>query len=356
MVRERRALRARRWAQELRPHRKRESPRRGPAHRARVRLYERLRLFRNLYGRKFQLLDPSLTGHRDPTPFPREFGRRYLTTSGVDTVTEGRLIPRSAVVQPPGTFAPFWTRFGSFKSKACQASDMGSGDLNIAELDDMYWIVSERDMPMLKEYALTQLQYNRFEYWATGKVTSGDKIPNAPLFKVLFEGTDIGAFLASDHTREEYLQELARKLPRYFPAFLDMGNMDRMLGGSFLPGIEVGREAGKARELDLAPRRHQVLSRRPTPPDKGHRPSPSRDTHQRPRDPLVQRLHQLRRKLLAHVAPPDRLRVSRFRLPVARRGSSRPQRGGPRIVLRKLGFIRRQSGTFIEDEPVFQRP
>ncbi len=165
-------------------------------------------------------------------------------------------------MQPPGTFAPGWNGFRAFQSRACSGSNLnitGSEKKRTEELDDMYWIVSERDMPLLKEYALTQLQYNRFEYWATGKITSGDKIPKTPLFKNLFEGRDIGAFFAATHTREEYLQELARKLSRCFPAFLDMANMDRMLGGSFLPGIEVGLEAGKARNWSLLPRRHQAF-------------------------------------------------------------------------------------------------
>ncbi len=43
----------------------------GPPTRARVRLYERLRLYRNVYARKFNVLDKALTGNRGATPFPR---------------------------------------------------------------------------------------------------------------------------------------------------------------------------------------------------------------------------------------------------------------------------------------------
>jgi hypothetical protein len=68
---------------------------------------------------------------------------------------------------------------------------------------------------------------------------------------VLFLGTDIAAFFNAAHTADEYLAELQRQLPRYAPAFLDMAHMGKMLGGSFMPGIEVGREGARAENWSL---------------------------------------------------------------------------------------------------------
>jgi hypothetical protein len=112
------------------------------------------------------------------------------------------------------------------------------------QLDDFYWIVSENDMPMLKELAFTHIQYNHFEYWASKKVTTGLKPRWAPNFEVHLQAANLVSFFAESHTREQYIDKLFGCRPRYAPAFLDMASMGRMLGGSFLPGIEVGREAG----------------------------------------------------------------------------------------------------------------
>ena len=52
---------------------------------------------------------------------------------------------------------------------------------------------------------------------------------------------------------EEYLNQLFNfnGLSRYAPVFLDMASMGKILGGSFLPGIEVGREGGKLENWTL---------------------------------------------------------------------------------------------------------
>lgn len=123
----------------------------------------------------------------------------------------------------------------------------GSDPLDHAvRLDDYYWIVSPADMPLLKEYALTHIQYAQFEVWAKTKVAKGFNPRWAPLFEVVFKGSQLERFFQEDgHTAEEYLDKLLTLRPLYGPAFLDMASMGKMLGGSFLPGIEVGREAGK---------------------------------------------------------------------------------------------------------------
>jgi len=156
-------------------------------------------------------------------------------------------------VDPQGSLSPHFKdpRFSGKGGHACKGDDMGTGETRIRELDDLYWIVTERDMPMLKEYAVTQIQFDQFQYWATGTKPGASKLRWAPLFGVLFEGTPIGAYLKATHTADEYFNEFAKRLPRYTPAMLDMANLGKMLGGSFLPGIEVGREGGKASNWSL---------------------------------------------------------------------------------------------------------
>jgi hypothetical protein len=100
-------------------------------------------------------------------------------------------------------------------------------------------------MPLLKDLAFTHIQYNHFEYWATNKVEEGLKPRWAPNFEVHLKDASLAAFFAdTSRTREQHIDKLFTCRPRYAPAFLDMASMGRMLGGSFLPGIEVGREAG----------------------------------------------------------------------------------------------------------------
>ena len=79
----------------------------------------------------------------------------------------------------------------------------------------------------------------------------------APLFEVVFKGSQLEAFFREDgHSSEEYLDKLLSLRPLYAPAFLDMASMGKMVGGSFLAGIEVGREASD--HLRLMPDiRHQ---------------------------------------------------------------------------------------------------
>ena len=68
-------------------------------------------------------------------------------------------------------------------------------------MDDVYWIVTDRDMPLLKDYALTHLQFDQFQQWATGKFVKGSKMRRAPLFEVIFQG-ELKRFLEADHGME----------------------------------------------------------------------------------------------------------------------------------------------------------
>lgn len=207
------------------------------------------------------------------TVYPRQFGRR----TNHDTVDTGPRFAREVNIDPAGSLSRFHEIFTARRGTACHgkplqpdevpgmpgvrkklpANEEGenssatdvfgtSPDDHVTKLDDYYWIVSAADMPLLKEYALTHVQYRQFEFWATGKVAKGHEPRWAPLFEVLFKGSQLEKFLQEDgHTLEERFDRLLTCRPLFAPAFLDMASMGKMLGGSFLPGIEVGREAGK---------------------------------------------------------------------------------------------------------------
>ncbi|HEX2339455.1 MAG TPA: LodA/GoxA family CTQ-dependent oxidase [Vicinamibacterales bacterium] len=244
-------------------------------------LFDRLRKPANLYARKTyrRLRFNNVPGAQVvDTPFPREFGRR-LDFNNVGK--PGESFDDAVNIDPAGSLARYHEVFVSLRGKACgreplvaepdtdvppilddetdppEAKIWGTNALDHAtRLDDYYWIVSEQDMPMLKEYALTEVQYAQFARWAARKVDFNPR--HAPLFNVLFTGKPLEAFFKASksdgtaaHTMEEYITALLTAEPLYAPAFLDMASMGKMLGGSFLPGIEVGREAGKPANWSL---------------------------------------------------------------------------------------------------------
>jgi hypothetical protein len=111
--------------------------------------------------------------------------------------------------------------------------------------------VSERDMPLLKELAFTHMQFRHFALWANDEQDFTFNPEPKHLFRRLFKRDDPQNFFNQPHSMEEYINELLTKRSRHAPAFLDMASMGKMLGGSFLPGIEVGREAGKPENWTL---------------------------------------------------------------------------------------------------------
>ena len=96
-----------------------------------------------------------------------------------------------------------------------------------------------------------------------------------------------------------------------------------MLGGSFLPGIEAGWEAGRDKNWSLyhgATDYFPDIRFEPI----GHDPGDVAKPHHKPGimtqhlgRPLVQRLHRLHREFLADLAPRGRLPVQRLRRTVA---------------------------------------
>jgi hypothetical protein len=196
-----------------------------------------------------------------PTGYPREFGRRME----FDKVSKDADFSDGLNVDPGGSLARYHNIFAKQRTLSCRGRSLPldhpedglpaklpdekykeTPETHIRWLDDYYWIVSARDMPMLLDYAFAHMQYGQFQAWAEGHESKR-------LFEGLFKGSDLESlFKASPASPiESYLNELFKKRSRFAPAFLDMASTGKMVGGSFLPGIEVGREAGKPQNWSL---------------------------------------------------------------------------------------------------------
>jgi hypothetical protein len=218
-------------------------------------LYRRLRLPKTVYERKTFKRNAQSAN----TSFPREFGRRL----DIEAVAEGATHSAAVNVDPGGSLTRFHEVFVDQRTKSCSGRsplppDAGKTlpaklpdetykeDLatHVTWLDDYFWIVSERDMPMLKELALTHMQFRHFQLWSNNLPDFDFNPETKHLFQRLFKPNDPNSFFSQPHSMEEYINELLTKRSRYAPAFLDMASMGKIIGGSFLPGIEVGREGG----------------------------------------------------------------------------------------------------------------
>ena len=261
-------------------------------------LEERLRLPHTLYDRNF-------TNANDTTPnYPRLFGRFWNDGA----LSEMTLPSGYSDDLAKGTLSRFHNKLDR-TLPACRGSKhnfavgptLGAEEELIAQLDDFFWPVTQRDMPMLKDSALTRLQYQRFLLWTDQKSDSRkEQVFDPP------ETNTLKAFFAATHTADEYFAQLMVKYPRHAPAFLDMANLGKMLGGSFMPGLEVGREAGKAVNWSV---HHGAIKHFPDvrfhPQGKA---AAHKDgcAHQGPVRALANGLPLLRRDLLANRAPGDR--------------------------------------------------
>jgi hypothetical protein len=116
-----------------------------------------------------------------------------------------------------------------------------SNDEKISMVDDMFWPASLADMPLLRELAYTHLQYENFRDW------QGDPT-NVRLQGIFNEivSPSLRASFNGPGDADTYFAALLSERPRFAPALIDIAHLGAMLGGSFLPGIEVGREGGIA--------------------------------------------------------------------------------------------------------------
>lgn len=227
-------------------------------------VFNRLRKPKTVYSdRQFVIVlptdPPGFDGLRRDGSFPRKLGRRMDYDKRSD-----------------GTFGPDKNKFYAFPNyekhagnllkyhglkdagKLCggkkspptagpTGSSFDADDVTLLKwLDDMYWPATLADMPMLRELAYTPLQYEQFKVW---QGASGD-IRRKHVFEVLVASGLRRAF-GEDREADHYFADFLAARPLYAPAMIDLAHLGAMLGGSFLPGIEVGREAGIAKNWCL---------------------------------------------------------------------------------------------------------
>lgn len=105
-------------------------------------------------------------------------------------------------------------------------------------LDDMFWPASFADMPMLRELAFTPIQFDQFKAWQ--EQDSDVRMDNIWDIQLLSPGLKRSFLLAGD--ADKHFADFLAARARFAPAIIDMAHLGTMIGGSFLPGIEVGRE------------------------------------------------------------------------------------------------------------------
>jgi hypothetical protein len=213
-------------------------------------------LYRN--KRSFISTDVPAIAYDTQDVFPRRLGRRVGHRNGTRYPTDGAAFgkPQDTDLDFPHE-DPQPANFKDFRTKVAKAGahcgvqrtfkrrDGSDADETERKLDDLYWPVTTADMPMLRELAYTNLQYSHFSDWALASPTKLETIYDTML------GASLKAFLAADHDEDAWFAKIVADAETYAPALLDMAHMGAMLGGSFLPGIEVGREAGVAQNWSL---------------------------------------------------------------------------------------------------------
>jgi hypothetical protein len=126
-------------------------------------------------------------------------------------------------------------------------------------LDDMFWPATVADMPLLRELAFTPHQYTWFWLWQAPAAMaqkplsppeSSYLLGMANIFEQVLP-TALQASFANNIDPDQHFEAILAQRAKYAPALIDMAHLGSMLGGSFLPGIEVGREGGIAKNWCL---------------------------------------------------------------------------------------------------------
>lgn len=218
-----------------------------------IAVFQRLRKPTTLYDvtRKFMVRrvsgsPPTL----EPGTFPRKFGRRhdYDKPPGPDSdnglmfqvpdwgehggnlrkyhglADSGKLCGGDAA---PPTAGPPGTSFTADELKALKL------------VDDTYWPATFSDMPMLRELAFPPTLYDQFKAWQA----SDTDVRLDYLFREMLPPSLRKSF-GTGTDAEAHFANVVAKIPKYAPTLIDMAHLGAMLGGSFLAGIEVGREGG----------------------------------------------------------------------------------------------------------------
>ncbi|MEM7176695.1 MAG: LodA/GoxA family CTQ-dependent oxidase [Pseudomonadota bacterium] len=223
-----------------------------------VAILERLRVPTTLYQDQRKFIEGNQANTHE---FPRHLGRRENYFPGIDfSRIKETDVPASVATDLPGSYRSTTNEMvpGSLKAyhnrvkrpgQMCGAGGpptMGTGedhphgydDEALRHLDDMYWPINAKNMPLLRELAYTSIQYTHFQVWS---------VTPAALENVfdLIVPPDKVTPLTQNHDPDMLFDHLAGNAPRYMPALIDMASLGTMLGGSFLPGIEVGLEGGR---------------------------------------------------------------------------------------------------------------
>lgn len=214
-----------------------------------IAIFKRLRKPLTVYDRtrKF-LIKPPATGLDTllPDVLPRKLGRRMDYDGGAD---RGKFYEFPQYEWHGGNLRRFHgladagNLCGGSKSPPtagppAPAAALVAADLALlTNLDDMFWPATFSDMPMLRELAFTPNQYNQFEAWqASDADVRMDNVYDQLLSPALTKS------LKTAGEADKHFADYLAARPLFAPALIDMAHLGAMLGGSFLPGIEVGRE------------------------------------------------------------------------------------------------------------------
>jgi hypothetical protein len=230
-----------------------------------VAIYQRLRKPGNLYTERHFVVDRNGTGDKWGLGFfPRKLGRRldFDKPVGPDS-DKGVYYVMPHYQAPEGDLRRYHGDTHLTPSKACGrvmtlsiAPTEAESVKRLAYLDDMYWPATFSDMPMLRELAFTYVQYDQFGMWQaaesvsyTGEMKDHTLRTANVLDQVVSPGLRTSFAGAGDP--DKHFSDYLATRPNFAPAMIDMAHLGSMIGGSFLPGIEVGREAGIARNWTL---------------------------------------------------------------------------------------------------------
>jgi hypothetical protein len=251
-----------------------EGPTKSLSDGLKIAVFKRLRKPGTLYdvARRFHTSPPGGTpgtSQREVGLFPRKLGRRMhygvLGPDGLPSGLNGKDYGFPETEEHGRNLRRFHDRLegspGSFCGKTpLPPTERSPPSLATADaarielLDDMYWPATAADMPLLRELAYTPQQYMQFKIWQSSPDEEDPRDVNI-LDKIV--GSLKGLFNAAVDQNgnpvdaDGHFAQLVRLNPKYAPAMIDMAHLGSMLGGSFLPGIEVGREAGISNNWSL---------------------------------------------------------------------------------------------------------
>ncbi|RWC50477.1 MAG: hypothetical protein EOS55_00655 [Mesorhizobium sp.] len=234
------------WAQYADPNKFRGDPHKPIKEWLKIAIFNRLRKPQTLYlkSRNFLTVLPGTTvSTLENGMFPRKLGRRLDYDGGPD---QGKVYNFPDYGYHEGDLLHFHGHpdfghlCGGDVAPSAKPGLTPYEETVVPLMDDMYWPATAADMPLLRELAYTQIQYNHFQTW------QAEPEPRFTAIYPLIATSDFHLAVAAlpNANHEQYFDMMLRAESMFVPSLIDMACLGAMLGGSFLPGIEVGREAG----------------------------------------------------------------------------------------------------------------